>query len=300
MELTNFTKYKNSIYMPHLLRIIPAGENTKLSPRSGLVKEQLGKTPGMYHPDEGEKWWTGHHDFTKFRAKDAYLDTWEDQQAECGVIPMGMQTGWEVVVSDIDSDRLEFIVMARAAVEAVVGKAVVVRRRQGSDRIQLFYRVKPNMEPITKSYTKHKREGDPEKVFHLVEVLGRGQQTVIEGPNAKGKMHYWQNGQGLLGNEDNMPQITRAQCAEVLKLIEYGAEFCLVGYTKVKGGGLAHLVNDNRPAFKIDDPNSELLAQDLEMLKAAIAKIDITDERLSDYDTWLLLFRAMWAACGGI
>src|SRR6266446_3411779 len=51
-------------------------------------------------------------------------------------------------------------------------------------------------------------------------------------------------------------------------------------------------------AIKIES-TSTLVASDREMLANAIKAIDINHRSLDDYDTWCLLFRAMWAACGG-
>jgi hypothetical protein len=61
----------------------------------------------------------------------------------------------------------------------------------------LFYLQSPSSAlPITKSRISFTLpETGDEK--HLVEILGHGQQAVIEGPHAKGAMHRWRGGKGL-------------------------------------------------------------------------------------------------------
>ena len=52
--------------------------------------------------------------------------------------------------------------------------------------------------PITKARFEFKILSSTEDDRPAIEVLGQGQQVVAEGPHAKGAMHYWQDGIGLI------------------------------------------------------------------------------------------------------
>src|SRR5271170_6482082 len=83
-----------------------------------------------------------------------------------------------------------------------LGLPGAVRRRYGSSRRVLFYAHRAGTAPITKSKLEFEETARARK--HLIEFLARGQQVVIEGPHAKGAMHYWQGGRGLLDGVETL------------------------------------------------------------------------------------------------
>ncbi|MBV9203776.1 MAG: hypothetical protein JOY83_29385, partial [Alphaproteobacteria bacterium] len=171
-----------------------------------------------------------------------------------------------------------------------LGVTPVVRRRDGAVRIQLFYRRDPHTPPIAKRQASFKDAND---VRHLTEVLGRGQQTVIEGPHASGKMHYWENG-GLIEHADAMPVVNIGMVDAFLT--ELAAESEAMGLEKTKLS--LPTASDLAAAVRIDDLMSPHLAKDMDLLAKSIWAIDLDDDRI-EYDAFINILRAICAACGG-
>jgi hypothetical protein len=178
--------------------------------------------------------------------------------------------------------------------ERHLGVTPVVRRRDGSIRCVLIYRHKAGTQPIRKFAGAHVDEQGQKQ---LIETLGTGQQVVLEGPHAKGAMHYWEGDRELVDHLDEIPQITVKMVGEFYRELDELA-VKVFGFEKHKlslpGGG-----GNRAAAVSITNLTSPHLATDKELLARAIKAIDINDPRLADYDPWCALFRAMWAACGG-
>jgi hypothetical protein len=170
----------------------------------------------------------------------------------------------------------------------------VVRLRHGSPRRVLVYEYDQHTAPIRKHRLAF---SDARGNKHIVEYLARGQQVVIEGPHAKGAMHYWRNG-GLIEhrawlteNLVNGDQVNA--CMRALgEWVDSTDGFERIKLTLPTGGSCA-------AAIKIAEPSSPHLASDMDLLARCVRAIDINDERLADYDTWCVLVRAIKAACGG-
>ena len=176
----------------------------------------------------------------------------------------------------------------------------MVRRRDGSIRFVLAYRRDEHSAPFGKLFFVGVRKGedprDPNVQKHRFEILANGTHWVMEGPHAKGAMHYWENEINPVEVYNEIPLVTKSNAfalhADLLQNCgDAGLEFIALG-------GMRTAAN-RAPAVKIEDPKSPLLAKDLGLLARAIKAIDINDPKLADYDTWCTLFRAMWAACGG-
>jgi hypothetical protein len=158
----------------------------------------------------------------------------------------------------------------------------------------LFYEYDQHTAPISKHRLAF---SDAQGNKHIVEYLARGQQVVIEGPHAKGAMHYWRNG-GLIEHRpwlaNNLVNGDQASnCMRALGEWVDGIE----GLERIKlslptGGPRA-------AAIKIGEPTSPHLASDMDLLARAVRAIDLNDRRLDDYLTWIALLIAVKAACGG-
>jgi hypothetical protein len=85
---------------------------------------------------------------------------------------------------DIDDPQVSLQVMAEARRHLPSG--ALIRRRAGSPRLSMFYRSE------TGQPTKRAVQGDKGKI----EVLGRGQQAVIDGVHPAGAQIFWRNGLG--------------------------------------------------------------------------------------------------------
>jgi putative DNA primase/helicase len=282
---SDFLKYAPTDFCEYILPIIPAG--AKLKETSKISADQLGKIPGLYDADAGA--WVGFA-WPNNRATKKTLEWYEVWQREAGTaIAIALNTAlWHGL--DVDSDKKEFRDTVWKLADEHFGATPVVRCRAGSVRIVLFYRHEDHTAPIRKFRGAFE---DKDGVKHVVEFLARGQQVVIEGPHAKGAMHYWHNG-GLIENVDKIPTVTVEKVNTFFRALE---DWALAnGYVKHK---LNLPTGSNRAAAVSITNLSPHRAKDIDLLARAISHIDINDPRLDDYDRWCALFRAMKAACGG-
>jgi P4 family phage/plasmid primase-like protien len=286
--LSDFVKYKDHPVAQYLLPIIPAG--AKIRDISKVNEGHLGKIPGRYNSEE--KAWSGYPKWTEQRATPTQLERWQAWQDETGPFAIGMHNVITVAF-DLDIDVEKLVEAVQARIELAFGPTPVVRRREGSPRRVLIYRHKPHTAPLSKRIYKFK---DGETVA-LLEMLARGEHVVIEGPHAKGSMHYWEDGSGLIEAWDKIPEIDIDQTSKFFVELRWFGE-AVMGWETVRE---SHGAGTAAPgaATRIDDIISGHLAKDRGVLAQAIAAIDINDPRLAGYDEWCALFRAMKAACGG-
>ncbi len=287
---SDFLKFMGTDFERYILPIIPRG--AKLAKQSNLSEDQLGKIPGRWLAEErawvGFKDWPNHHVYTNA----SNLKHYERWQTESGTsVAVGMNTNVFNAV-DIDSDSPEIADIIECYTAMDLGMTPVVRLRDGSARRVLLYERDQHTAPTMKRRLTFKEADGTE---HAVEFLARGQQVVIEGPHAKGQMYSWRTS-GLLQNREWLSAnlITADRVDSLFRALERWVEET-EGLERVRlalpGGG-------NRGIAVKIEPASIHVASDKEILANAIKAIDINHPSL-DYDAWCLLFRAMWAACGG-
>jgi P4 family phage/plasmid primase-like protien len=286
---TNFLKYAKSPLLRYVLPIIPVGAQLKAT--SKIKPELLGKIPGVISGQNGE--WTG-FDWPSNATTQGMLMAWQAWQSTYNVIiPLATRLGDMVVVIDLDIENEHYLNAVRNLATTHLGETPVVRRRDGSIRCVLFYRHKAGTPPIRKFAGAYVDEQGQKQ---LIETLGTGQQVVLEGPHAKGAMHYWEGDRELVDHLDEIPEITSEMVSAFYMELDAIATAAF-GFTKHK---LALPTGSNRAAaVSITNLMSPHRASDMDLLARAIRAIDINDPRLADYDPWCALFRAMWAACGG-
>lgn len=313
---SDFLKFIGTPFQRFILPIIPAG--AKLSPESSLTPDQLGKIPGKWNPRDEAHWWVGFGRWQSHTATAYDLENWDwwqmpsDQMMDNGklagphtygaAIALGMRCGPESIIAiDIDVTKKEIADWLEARARTILGEPLAVRERLANDaRRQLIYRQKPRTMPITKkalAFTLPDEGGDKQ----LLEVLGEGQQTVIEGPHASGAMHYWRDGEGLA--ERSKEELEAAQCiddGDILRLT-----MALAADVKERGGEVLVELRGGKPRdpkkeFDIDSQTSpHLLPPDKrDVLTKAIHAIDINDDRLASYDEWFKLYLAICASTG--
>jgi len=283
---TNFRKYAKSPLMRYVLSIIPVG--AKLKATSKLTADHLGKIPGLIS-DNGE--WTG-FPWGNHVTKQTTLEIYEAWQVEQRlIIPLGLRLGDILVGLDLDIENILYRDLVWRLAEKHFGITPVVRCRDGSVRVVLFYRRKSGTPPIRK-FAGAYLDTDGQK--QLTEMLGDGQQVVAEGPHAKGKMHYWFGGTELVDHLHELPEITSEMVsAFYVELNDLSVN--VFGFTKHK---LALPGSGNRPANKVADPESPHLAPDRDLLTRALEPIDLDDPSM-DYDAFIKLLRAICASVGG-
>jgi hypothetical protein len=293
---TDFLRYRGTPFQTYILPIIPAG--AALREDSSLTPDHLGKIPGKFSPDLGT--WTGFYNWQRNITTRSQLERWESWQGDGRpAIAAGMRTN-VICAGDFDINDEEVLNEARARFIVALGiLPAAVRRRHGSPRCVLFYRQMQRVAPIHKSRLAFKIKATGE--LCIIEVLGEGQQVVIEGPHAKGAMHYWENDVDLikglpsfLANPITVQDIDRTM-RELREWVENDDRFELAKLSLPTTSDRAAAVSItllNSPHYAGGEGGQELL-------KRAVEAIDINAPALEGYNDWVNLLRAIKAACGG-
>lgn len=294
---SDFLKYIGTPFEPYILPIIPAG--AELIEASKLSPEQLGKIPGKWFPQPRK--WAGFYGWQAHRATRFDIERWhgwQDDDKYGSAIALCLRTNYLPAV-DIDVNNAAIAAEVRLLVQLRLGAPGAVRCRHGSPRQLMFYGHKPHTAPITKGRLAWTIVETGEEC--AIEILGHGQQGVAEGPHAKGAMHYWENGQGLIEGFETMRDnlLTIEDIDQMMVAlrdwIDNDPRFERKKLSLPTGGTGEHAVSIedlmSRNRVKGDDG--------MALLARAIDAIDINAPLLSDYHTWLNLLRAIKAACGG-
>ncbi len=296
---TDFLKYIGTPFQPYILPIIPAG--AKLRPDSALTPDHLGKIPGKFYPEPKE--WSGFWKWQTNAATRAMIERWQHWQDpdQAGVsIALGLWTG-VLIAFDVDINNRRVAESLINVIIATLGRPGAIRRRHGSSRAVLFYLHQDHTMPITKARLEFKILSSTEDDRPAVEVLGQGQQVVAEGPHAKGAMHYWQDGIGLIEGVEALKanRITIHDVDLVMKALKMRiSDDPDLEQVKMQ----LPTARDRAAAVSITalmSPHRVTGEDGMDLLKRAVEAIDLNSPLLSDYQTWINLLRAIKAACGG-
>lgn len=288
-DFTNFKKWAGTDFEAYILPIIPAGATLK--PESKLKPEMLGKIPGRYSPDV--RAWAGLYQWQLHRGTARSLAIFESWQLDAGPVACGINTR-NFPCFDIDCNDPAIADQVENIIALEIGASPVVRLRHGSARRTLMYERDQRTAPITK----HRRIfQDEQGQTHMVELLADGEQTVIEGPHAKGAMHYWRSGDPIENREWLKNKlITGDDIVRAMNALSTWID-ATPGIEMVKAAGSSG-ASGSASAVKITDLTSPHVARDRNVLVTCMRAIDLDDERI-DYDTFISLLRALCAAVNG-
>lgn len=171
---TGFRRWHSAKFTTELLPIIPP--TAELRAGSTIRPEYRGKTPGVQNQDGtwsglGGKW------STEFKAELADVKRWQAWGASVGL------QGRDYPGLDIDVDDMALADTIGGLATEYLGFAPT-RFRTGSPRRLRIYK---GAEPIRK----HRLAFTLAGAKHAVELLGTGQQYVVEGPHPKGGEYTW-------------------------------------------------------------------------------------------------------------
>jgi hypothetical protein len=177
---TGFRRWFEAGFGSETLPIIPPGAT--LVAGSEVRAEHLGKTPGTRKADGS---WAG----LSGKWSDTLIATVADakQWVQWGA-SVGLQSRLYLGL-DIDVESEEQAAAVEALALDYLGLAPV-RFRDGSPRRLLVY--KRAGEVISKRRLAY---ADAAGVKHAVELLGKGQQYLVEGPHSKGGVYQWRHGE---------------------------------------------------------------------------------------------------------
>jgi len=285
-----FTNHAGTPFAPGLLPIIPA--DAELTDGSSIPDKSKGKTPGFRTP--AGKWY-GHKDWTKHTLKDdrehqrkifAKWDVWYPG----GKPIIGLNARLFPAI-DIDIDNL-FAETARDIAFEVFGPTIV-RGRPNSRKILLMYRLDQSGPFITKQRHDY---CDPDGNEFKVEILGKGQQYLIEGRHPSGVDYAWVDGKTpLMVGADQLPKITFDQVFLFLRKLEEVFAFGGIKRVGPKGLSGASSSGEELPV----GPDHPDRAPSIEMVVDALGHLKANDPEFKSRDDWEVFLRALKTAVGG-
>lgn len=300
---SDFLKFIGTPFERYILPVIPAGTKDKPTPLSKgchIETGNLGKIPGSFN--ETYLVWSGFHGWQTYEGLEGHLrayDRWQGSDKADTAIAVALQLNMAVA---IDIDNMVLADKAQAVCTAALGhEPYCVRRRDGSARRVLIYFRPARVMPITKSRTTftHPLSGDE---VNAIEVLGKGQHVVIEGPHSKGDMQIWENGKGLVPFD-----VVAAAKNNLITVEDVGRmHLAISDWMKEDGGKITIIVRGgtehdySREAVEIVSTDNTFWIHDpaeIKELAVAMRAIDLNDERI-DYYIFINLLRALCTASG--
>lgn len=292
--MTSFQSYRGTPYQRWLLPIIPVGAT--LSEKSRITPENIGKIPGLRWPSG----WSGFADWSKARIdKDRVLVAWDAWYPK-DHWTIGLQSERFPGI-DLDVEERWQAELARDVAFTVLGETIV-RGREGSPRELLMYRLA--QEP--RWVVKHRREyGDTTPLF-AIEVLGKGQQYLIQGDHPKGGRYVWRNSAGETAESclelpafgfEQIPKIDPDQLPEFIAKLDEAYSF--MGLKPQRPRQLRGGDTGGGPGASLIGPEHPELCGDRAELIKALGFLHVIDPEFEGYDAWECLCRALKTAAGG-
>jgi Family of unknown function (DUF5906) len=275
---TGFRRWYEAGFGSDLLPIAPP--HAPLSNDSTIRPEHLGKTPAVLGASGLWSGFTGKWS-TEFSAELADLKHWTRWGAS-----VGLQTrNYPALDIDVNVDAVAAAVERLALDYLGIGP---VRFRTGSPRRLILYR-RAGGEPIRKHRLAWTDEAGRK---HAVEILGIGQQCVVEGPYSKGGIYEWREGEGPCEcGQDNLTEITLERVDQFFS--------ALAALIERKGGTIVRgTVSSSTPSTRKDGDDASLHAKSPELVLAALECIPVDFDTFPDRDSFVRFLAAVWAALG--
>ena len=291
-NMANFKDYGNSPLMPDILPIIP--KDGKLSPRSKLTPERIGKIPGIW-TDDG---WIGFPNWTRHRnRKPSILEAFDIQFGKSGHEPIVGLQAEEYPAIDVDCEDPEVIRIVKRVVGFFYPNGTLIRQRSNSNRILLMFKLRQKATPFAKGKMRFTVPSDPNKICEI-EVPARGQQYLIEGLHPSGVPYEWACGLTPLTAYNLIAETDGEMMSSLLQAVrkelqDYGCNFDLSALRGAGGSG------DTTPERVTIGSEHFDVAPSLDDLKGLLATFPCTHPDLADRDEWIKFLVAIKAAAAG-
>lgn len=250
-----------------LVSVIPPG--AALAPSSKISGSSLGKAPGV---KRGAGLWTG-YDWRQHVATIDDVRQWSRDGANIGLLA----TNFPAV--DIDCLEPGLAKIIEDVALAQLGPAPI---RYGlRPKRLLVYRTK---EP----FTRMRLAIEQAETKHIVEVLGLGQQYLVQGTHPKTLKPYEWNAE--LPPADALTWVTLEQVQAFLRSLGELIDLMDMGKVTREGTG--------RPALRSTPEQAGLLAPSIEDLRAAVARLPNNSTTYPDRESYIKMGYAIRAACG--
>jgi hypothetical protein len=239
-----FRDYVGTDFVPYLLPIIPHG--APLSPKTKqLTPEKIGKIPGRRLPDG----WVGFPNWQTHHASDAVLTPYARWYADQPCETIGINSTFFLGAdSDFDNPVVRDIVIDEYVKRFGLAP---IRTRPNSFKILIPLRLVPRSQPVTKIRRAYE---DAWGTKGALEVLGRGEQWVMEGMHPSGVQFEWMFGERPIDvGWDKIPEANYDQVHEFVAAV--GERLSGMSFTRTKtslchGGsspGVGHKIGNRSP-----------------------------------------------------
>jgi hypothetical protein len=282
-----FIDYIGTPFAQFILPIIPKG--VQLTPGSDILPESLGKIPGWRGPNG----WYG-IDWPKFRATEKNLRSFGGWYADRPAETIGINSR-ELLGIDADFENAKGAEIIRECAYEKLGFFPPVRTRPNSEKILLGYRL--DFKATTRRVTKVRRVFvDASGKRHALEVLGDGQQWLMEGEHPSDVLYAWEGGARPV--DLGWEKITAVTADDIDAFVREATERLIAaGFTLIKGsmgrmGGASNEVSRIGPEHPEVCPDFDELKKLLQLLPGDHAEFE-------DYDDWEKALRALKTALGG-
>jgi hypothetical protein len=262
-----FRDYAGTDFVPYLLPIIPHG--APLSPKSKLTPEQIGKIPGQLYEDG----WGGLKNWPSRITRDSHLAglaaMYKGQPCETIGINSTFFLGAD---SDFDNPVVRDIVIDEYVKRFGLAP---IRTRPNSFKILIPLRLVPRSQPVTKIRRTYE---DAWGTKGALEILGRGEQWVMEGMHPSGVQFEWMFGERPIDvGWDKIPEANYDQVHEFVAAV--GERLSGMSFTRTKtslchGGsspGVGHKIGPDHPELC---PDLDMLSDVLQLLPCSHAEWD--------------------------
>ncbi len=281
-----FRDYEGTEFVPYLLPIIPYG--APLSPKTKqLTPEKIGKIPGRRLPDGWVGFPNWQNDSSTDRVLSAYAGWYKDQPCETIGTRANFLLGND---SDFDNNVVRDIV-----IEEYVKRfgPAPIRTRPNSFKILIPLRLAKGSQAVTKI---RRVFTDPWGTIGALEILGRGEQWVMEGMHPSGVQFEWlMGGRPVDVGWDRIPQANYEQVHEFVAAVGERLinelRFVPTKIALSRGGSPGAM-------YKIG-PNHPELCPDLDMLRDVLKLLPCDHPEWDLYDDWMRAVVAIKTACGG-
>ena len=282
-----FAKYKNTPFLRYIVPIIPVG--AKLAEGCKIKPENLGKIPGVRNPNGT---WSGFGNFNRHISTNAIMDAFAAFYKHEGYTETVGILGREFICFDADTEYEAAIDIMRRNALFWLGETYE-RTRSNSKKFALIYRRRPNTPPIKKRRVSFAHALYQDDVQAL-EILGDGQQWLMEGKHKSGVLYEWKDGvRPWEMDVDKIPEIDNAQLDACLKAIsaELALHFLLNprAAAAANAPGMGQTTADRSPI----GPEHPDRVEDLSLLAALLEAVPCDCPELEDRDEWIKFLTAV-------
>jgi P4 family phage/plasmid primase-like protien len=249
--------------------VIPPG--AKLSPKSTIKPEALGKTPGVKYSNGT---WGGYSWLT-YNTQRTDVEKWAQDGANIGILAgnfpgVDIDSEDEWLAKEVETIATQMLGAAPARIGKAPKRLLIYRTGEPFARMALIIR--------------------KDDKSHLIEVLGAGRQYLIHGQHPSGARYTCDPPLTEIDAETELAWITKEMVNTFLNTVQ--------SLFEIIPGVEVERVGDGAIRERTTAPQGDLVAPSIEALQEAVAVIPNNDDFFPDRDDYVKMGYAIRAAAG--